>query len=272
MAALTANAFADDGLLEWQDNNAYFLSLRRNEGSTVGDKLSYTTLEALAFPFNHQYFMPFFDLRAHGFGENKQNAANIGLGFRIMPSCTDYIFGANVYYDFRKVHRLFNQVGIGVEILGPIFNFRINGYLPVGKKTFFHSSKHVANYSEGRYLIREKFTDSLKGINFEAEALLAKICCRDIYLAIGGYYYQGMKCRGNILGSEYRLTVKPFDFVTVSVTATHDSLFKTRIQGQIVITFPFKKLDEYEINTLFQPVRRHELIVLDKHSMWLWNW
>lgn len=272
--ALSINTPANE-VIDWQYNEAYFLSLRRSEGSTVGDKISYTTLEALTFLYNYQQFWPFLDLRYHGFGESRQNAANLGLGFRTIPGFTDFILGANVYYDFRKVHnRPFNQIGIGLEMLGSLWNFRINGYLPVGKKTFYCSSKLAALYSRGYFLIREKFADSLRGVDFEAEAMLMKICCTDIYLAIGGYYYQGKtKCRGNILGSEYRLTVKPCNYVTFGLNATHDNVFKTRIQGQIDFTFPFQRIGRFETDpVLFQPIRRREMIVLDKHHMWIWNW
>ena len=267
--ALTLTAFADE-----DQNELLFLSLQRNEGATVGDKISYTTLEAFAFPFNYQNFWPFLDLRYHGFGESRQNAANAGLGFRITPNFTDFIFGANAYYDYTNIHnRPFHQVGMGLEMLGCVWNFRLNGYLPVGKKTRLKSTILCAKYTKGRLLIRENYVDSLKGMNFEAEAFLTNICCTDIYLAFGGYYYKGTKCRGNILGSEYRLTLYPFKCFSFSLTATHDRVYKTRIQGQVDLTFLFKSICAPEDDfALFQPVRRHEMIVLDKHNMWIWNW
>lgn len=262
--AFSLNAF------EWKNDYAYFLSVRRNEGAMVGSKSSYTTLEALSFPFTNQHIWPYVDLRYHGFGESGQNAANFGLGFRAAPNCTEYILGANIYYDFRKIHhRSFNQIGLGIEMLGPIWNFRINGYLPVGNKTIFRSSKLISSYSRGYFLIREKYADSLRGINFEAEALLMRICCRDIYFAFGGYFYDGVKCNGNILGSEYRLTASPCNGTTLNLIATHDCRYKTRVQGQIVFTFPFKSCC---VNPAYQPVQRYEMIVLDKHKRWIWNW
>ncbi len=253
------------------NNDIYFLSVRRNEGSTVGDRISYTTLEAFSFPYNYKNFYPFVDLRYHGFGESSQNAANAGLGFRFAPNCTDVILGANVYYDYRKVHNCsFNQIGIGFESLGPRLNFRINGYLPFGKQSWHSSSKYF-EYPGEYFMICKKFADSLRGLDFEAEMLIANICCTDIYFAIGGYYYEKKKCGKKILGSEYRLTVYPPSCFSFSVCATHDC--KTRVQAEITFTYPFRcKGNAEAFSTCFLPVQRREMIVLDRRDMYNWNW
>jgi len=256
------------------NNDIYFLSVRRNEGSTVGDRISYTTLEASIFPCNYKNFSPFVDLRYHGFGESSQNAANAGLGFRFAPNRTDVILGANVYYDYRNVHYgSFNQIGIGFESLGPLLNFRINGYLPLGKQSQHYSSKYFARYPGGYFIIRKKFADSLRGLDFEAEMLIAKNCCVDIYLAIGGYYYEKKKCGKNILGSEYRLTVYPQSCFSFGVCATHNCHYQTRVQAEITFTIPCRCQGNAEaFSTRYLPVQRREMIVLDKRDMFNWNW
>ncbi len=255
-------------------SDLYFLQVRRNEGETIGDKISYTTLEAFSFPCNYRNLYPFADLRYHGFGESAQNAVNAGIGLRVAPRCTKYVFGANIYYDYRNVyHRSFNQLGIGLESLGPCINFRFNAYLPVGKKSRLLSSDYCAKYSGERFLIKERFVDSLKGVDFEAEMRAARICCTDIYFAIGGYYYKRKACGRDILGSEYRITVNPCRWLSFSVMATYDCHYRTRVQGEITLTFPFHcKGDADACSIQFQPVRRREMIVVDKHNMFLWNW
>lgn len=261
-------------VLEETKSNIYFLSIRRNEGRMVGAEISYTTLEAFSFPFNYKKFYPFVDLRVHGFGESRQNAANVGLGFRFKPNFTKAVLGANIYYDYRNTYkRSFNQVGIGLESLGPCLNFRFNAYLPVGNKSWLRSSKSCTNDSTGYFIIHEKFADSLKGLDFEAEILATRICCADIYLAIGGYYYKRRECGGNILGSEYRLTINPHCWWSLSVRATHDCHYKTRVQGEITFTLPFHcRGNVSACSVQFQPVQRNEMIVLDKHNMYIWNW
>ncbi len=251
--------------------NQYFLSIRRNQGRSIGNNASYTTLEALSFPVHSQTLWPFLDLRAHHFDKSDKYAANAGIGFRIAPKCTDQIFGINAYYDFRHVrHAHFNQVGLGLEMLGCIWNFRLNGYLPVGQKRFLASSCFFDGYTGGFFLLHEKFIDSLKGCNFEMEALVSDFCWAELYLSMGGYYYKGNKCQGNIYGTEYRLTAKRCDRYALSVVATHDCVFKTRVEVQLTWTIPLN-CRWLEKAALFQPVRRHELIIVDKRHRWTRN-
>lgn len=268
---------ADDHLEfpnEGSISDIYLLSVRRNEGSTVGEGSSYTTLEALSFPYNYKKLYSFIDLRLHGFGESCQNAYNAGIGFRYTPNFTSAALGANVYYDYRRsYHREFNQIGVGFEYLGTCLNFRCNGYLPVGNKSSLRSSKYCARYPGGYFLIREKYVDSLKGVDFEAEMLVKRVCCIDVYFAIGGYYYKRRICGRNILGSEYRLTLNPNSCWNFGVKVTNDCHYKTRVQAELTFTLPFRcKGCASSCSPLFQPIRRQEMIVLDKHDMYIWNW
>lgn len=249
----------------------YFLSLRRNQGESLGSTISYTTIESLYFPFHYQNIWPFLDLRAHCFDSADKYAANIGIGFRVAPEFTDQIFGVNAYYDCRNAHHShFNQFGIGFEMLGGCWNFRLNGYLPVGKKSFLKSCCFFNQYIGDFFFLRENFIDGIKGANFEIESLVTEMCWGEIYLAIGGYYYQGNKCNRNIYGSEYRVSTNYCDSFSFSILATHDCVFKTRIQAQLSFTLPLNcQCDEDP--RLFQSVRRQEMIILQKRKRFQWN-
>ena len=248
----------------------YFLSIRRNQGQSLGSRCSYTTLESFAFPFHYENLWPFLDLRAHRFDKGDKYAANFGVGLRIDPNWYDQIFGINAYYDFSNMrHSNFNQIGLGIEVLGECFNFRLNGYLPIGKRKIFNSCCFFDEYNGNYFVLRENFTNSLAGVDFEIEALIANICCNEIYLALGSYYYKGSKCRGDIYGVEYRLSTWICDYFTFSVAATHDNRFKTRVQAEFGFTLPLNCFgDNWR---LFQPVQRNELIVHDRNSRWTWN-
>lgn len=260
--------------------NQYFLSLRRNQGEIVGCRTSYTTLEALTFPFHYRTIWPFLDFRAHYFDEHDDYAANVGLGVRIEPTCINQVFGMNVYYDCRHAHRFhYNQLGLGFEILGTCWNFRLNGYLPVGNTSALNSCCLFNKFDGDFFMLRENFVDSIKGVNFELESLLAETCWVDIYLAIGGYCYSGKGCKKNIYGSEYRITADICEYLSFKVTATHDDVYKTRVQAQVSLTVPlyFQKKQacycQWKCDTrVFQPVERHEIIVLKERSRWTWNW
>lgn len=253
---------------------SYFLSYRRNQGQTIGNKNSYSTIETRCFPTFFHNAWPFIDLRYHFSKDCPAYAGNIGFGLRIKPETTNIIFGINSYYDIKKVHNTcFNQIGIGAELFSCLCNMRLNGYIPVGKKKIFTSSCLFDEYEGGYFILRENFLKSLKGVNFEIECLLAKICCTDVFLAFGTYFYKNgqCSCKGNIYGTEYRLSIQPCSIITFDVMTTQDNMFKNRFQAQLTLTLPLKCLCEYQ-KMLFQPVRRHEMIAVAKESWWTWNY
>ena len=77
----------------------------------------------------------FADGRAYRF-EDDQWGASAGIGFRGF-TCDGRIFGANFYYDYLEGtnNGYFNRLGVGLEWLGPCWDLRVNGYLPVGDET-----------------------------------------------------------------------------------------------------------------------------------------
>lgn len=248
------------------------LSLRRNQGESLGSRLSYTTLENMFFPFFSPNIWPFLDLRAHCFDSESQFAANIGLGCRFAPACTNQVFGINLYYDCRNAyHSHFNQIGLGFEILGCAWNFRLNGYLPVGKKNYFQSCCFFDEYEGDYFYLQERFIDGLAGLDFEVESCLLDMCWGEIYFAVGGYYYKGRNCQKDIYGSEYRVTTEFCNYFSFDVVATCDSAFKTRVQAQLTFTLPLGNICQGDPR-FFEPVRRQEIIVLRKRSRSTWNW
>ncbi len=260
-----------DELVEFvvPSNAQYFLSLRRNQGQSIGNDTSYTTIEALSFPFHYQNWWPFLDLRAHRFDKGDKYAGNLGVGCRFAPQFTDQVFGINAYYDYRNAHHVkFNQLGVGFEMLGKCWNLRINGYLPIGKKKVLVSSCFFDDFIGDFFISRRNYLNSLRGVDFELESHLMRMCCIDFYLAMGAYYYKEDRCRRDIYGTEYRLTSRYCDNLSFSISVTHDSTFKTRIQGEISLTYPFNFCCD---QTFFLPVRRREIIVLDRRSRWKSN-
>src|SRR5262245_49456860 len=106
--------------------------LRHTEPNGVGFDHGYTTLEAYLMPGDHRKAYPFLDIRNHVFN-NGRAAFNTGCGARIFSD--ERIWGCNVYYDFRSARkRNFNQVSLGLETLGCIWDAYMNGYLVVGEK------------------------------------------------------------------------------------------------------------------------------------------
>lgn len=258
-------------LSEFLHPNEYFISLRRNQGRTVGNNISYTTLDVVSFPFHYESVWPFLDIKAHRFDREDKYAGNLGFGCRVAPKSTDQVFGLNIYYDYRNAHHFcFNQLGLGFEILGNCWNLRLNGYLPVGKKNVLESFCFFDDFIGSFFMLQRNYVRSLKGLDFELESYLTKICCVDFYLGVGAYYYKGDRCRGDVYGTEYRVTSWYCDYLSFSIGVTHDCVYKTRVQGQLALTYPFKCCCRGD-RRLFLPVRRREIIVLEKNSRWKSN-
>ena len=107
---------------------------RHIEPNGIGYDQGYTTLEGFFSPPEpwKGVWFPFLDARGHLFNDGKW-AANGGLGLRYLK-CSR-IWGATAYYDYRDTkHGPFNQAALGLEALGEVWDFRINGYLPFGSK------------------------------------------------------------------------------------------------------------------------------------------
>ena len=113
------------------DPKSHRISISHIEGKGIGYKDGYTSLD-LFFSDLHNNSLPFLNLRGHIFDDGRL-ASNVGIGYRQL--WRDYVFGGNIYYDYRNTHRLnYNQISAGFEVLGKRWDFRINGYLPVGAK------------------------------------------------------------------------------------------------------------------------------------------
>lgn len=271
--------------------NQYFLSLRRNQGQSIYSKESYTTLEASSFPtiikepfanrFKIKNAYPFIDLRYHQF-DNSGYAMSTGLGVRFDSTTSNRIYGVNAYYDYRRGCRSgFHQLGLGFELLGfrERWNFRLNGYLPVGNKSRLCFFCLFDEYIGDFFFIHEKFRDSLRGINFEVERLFRDD--KTLALAIGPYYYNRKKgCQTHMFGSYLRMSKEFLKYCRFSVLASYDNIFKGRIQAQIGVTLPFYyqtnengKFHIANLNPqLYQRVQRNDAIILKSRNRWTWNW
>ena len=78
------------------------------------------------------------------------------------------VYGINTYYDYRNTRHLnSNQIGAGLETLGELFDFRINGYLPVGEKTSRPYDPIFGTFSGHYMLLSQKIQSAMKGANAE---------------------------------------------------------------------------------------------------------
>ena len=166
-------------------------SIRHIEGGGIGYNQGYTTLEGFFSPDPTLTLMPFFDLRGHIFNNGKA-AINAGAGLRKIER--GRVYGLNAYYDYRNTQKRihYNQVGFGFETLGKLWDFRINGYVPVGKKVASSQMK-FAGFSGHNMILSQKYEFAMKGFNaelgFHFGQSLGRSRFSDFYAGAGPYFF-----------------------------------------------------------------------------------
>jgi hypothetical protein len=252
----------------------YRTTIRHIESGGIGYKDGYTTLEAFLASDPSQWSVtPFLDVRGHVF-DNGKWAANVGVGLRTLWKNRAY--GINTYYDYRNTGRFrSNQVGIGLETLGKLFDFRINGYLPVGTKTSNPYHAAFKTFSGHHMILSQKFQSAMKGADAEFGFHFGKSESLDFYAAAGPYYFIGKKAPAT-WGGKARIMGTFKDILTLEISDSYDRTFHNKFQGQIGLSFSFgprskiikqwgtcKTADTLN-DRMLQPVGRQEIIVIDK--------
>jgi hypothetical protein len=254
------------------------VAVRHIEGGGIGYKKGYTTIEGFFSPGPEVQYMPFFDARGHIFNNGK-GALNVGAGLRTIAG--QRVYGINAYYDFRSTQTCmhYSQVGFGAETLGKLWDFRINGYLPVGK--CLSSPATFAGFSGNTMML---FHDiAMKGFNAELSfhfgQFLSQSPSFDLYAGAGPYYFTQKSCAnscGNIWGGKVRLGCKFNDYVRLELRNSYDATFRNKFQCELTFSLPFGKKecaaekDDYNSCALrnflnarmVQPVERQEIIVV----------
>lgn len=245
----------------------------------IGYDHGYSTLEFFLTPYKicNKRWLPFIDLRGHVF-DNGRFAANAGLGLRYLAK--KRIWGGNVYYDYRDTSRQhYNQIAIGLESLGKLFDYRINGYLPVGWKQS-HRYNSVFNSFQGHnMLVQSKYDFALGAINAEVGAHVNSLKKVPLYFAAGPYYMSGKGA--TTWGGCLRASISFFsNFVRIEGNIAYDHFFKWTGQGQVGIRIPFGgkcKVRKNENQSCaqttvisyraMQPVERNEIIPVGKQNI-----
>lgn len=245
------------------------MGIRHIESGGIGYEDGYTTLEAF-FSQNpdQQEVITFLDARAHLFN-NWQWAANVGVGLRRVWG--ERVVGINAYYDYRNTHRLSaNQIGIGLETLGELADFRINGYWPLGKRLSSPYDALFTTFSGHYALVSQKYHSAMRGADAEVGFHLGSAASALFYAGVGPYYFTG-KIDPDTLGGKARLSATFREMLTLEISDSYDRTFHNKFQGQVSLHFSFGPkatrggcCAERLICRMLQPVYREEILVIDK--------
>lgn len=249
-------------------------------GNYIGLKEGYLELGGFITPGMIERFQPLIDLKVYRLN-NSHWAASIGGGARWKDSC-DRIWGANLFYDYRKAHfGNFNRIGLGAELFnsnfwGFCFDYRLNIYLPIKSE---HSKKRAGEEGEGYSVhkdsqnnwefgqsgnsIREKeFT--FTGVDFEVGRRVWERDTLWLYAAAGPYYYHHDRSIG---GFQARLGLNWTQYLLIEARASFDNVFKSNLQGMITFNLPLPfwlpgcNPDE----EMVQPIYRNG-VIFEKHK------
>lgn len=285
-----------DICIGWRDycSDPYRIYLAHSEGDGIGYEGGYSTVGVFTAPSwsSRGDLQPFFDGKALLFNDGRLGA-NIGIGARWVLPNLPAIMGVNVYYDYLDEHRLsFQQIGVGYELFTPCFDFRVNGYFPIGNKCQVTNEEIFDSYI-GSYEFRcaDQYTPFI-GVDAELGTWIGSCCsCSGfgIYLAAGPYYYQREKCCGNFcgkgdaFGGRGRIMASFCGCLSMNASVSYDSYWKGRGQVQLVLCLPFDRCFWKSCcstgskcgllqRLARQPVYRQEIIPIDKQDVFSWNW
>ncbi len=245
-------------------------------GNGVGYRSGYSTLGVLTAPeYTGLAVLPFLDTRAHLLNNNRW-AANVGLGGRYLSKSHPLIVGLNAFYDYREgTYGPFNQVGAGIELIGKRLSFYGNGFTHIGKnrrKQTCVFDDYIGDY----FAINRKTESSFSG--FDAALSWMALEKGDFRIfATGGPYFLTGKPQSNIWGGQVSLMSQYNDYVSISVSVSHDPFFGTFIQGGLVFSLPlytFTSLKDKEgpggqtNRQIYQPVQRREIIPTKHDNCW----
>ncbi len=164
---------------------------------------------------------------------------NVGLVNRKYVEQMDRIFGFNSFYTYRKEDGSpFNQIGFGIETLGPVVDWRMNGYLPVGDDLFIARNTQItyAAFSGRDVLINFLANKALAGFDTEWGVLIPSVF--DNLRAYGGFYHFQGDNSHDLWGVQGRLEAQFLESMTVHCGITNDRTFGTNVVVGAGLYFP----------------------------------
>lgn len=190
-------------------------------------------------------------------GVRVDNGGNFGgslvLGHRIYDSRLDRIWGGYFGVDGRATDGSdFYQLGLGLESLGEVLDFRVNGYLPIGDTSYLLSEQSVdsgtrtsTQFQGNRLMLTNEriqqttqmWESALGGFDAEVGARVAHWDDGDLRV-FGGIYYYGGSQSDDAFGWRLRLEAAPVDYLRLGAALQNDDLFGTNVSVSVAVNWP----------------------------------
>jgi len=221
------------------------------------------------------------------------NGGNLGwglsLGHRGLTRDGSRIRGGHVGVDGRATDEsTFYQLAAGYESLGEDWDFRFNGYLPlgnslntvrdintdtgvVGSSGFENNQLVLSAVRERRRILQEE--EALGGFDAEVATQLSEWSGGELTGAIGGYLLTGEETS---LGGQLRLGATFKSNYSAGVALQHDGIFGTNVVVSIGLNLPnlrFQKKEDQEFQEanevairLRDPIHRRKTVAVDQRE------
>jgi hypothetical protein len=243
----------------------------RSQG--YGYDRGYTGLEAFV-PVIQDEFEGMFALQGNYLVDNGgEYGFNAGLIHRQYNESWDRIFGLNFFYDHRREDgSSFNQVGFGIESLGSYFDWRANGYVPVGDDLFPADGGGItyAEFLGRRVMVNFLANKALTGFDTELGGIVPSTM--DVLRAYAGFYHFFGDESDDLYGVQGRLEARVQDSLTLHLAVTNDGTFDTNVVVGLELTFPgFAPRNTpaggRAAGRLGEPIRRNQNIIIERSPL-----
>ena len=197
---------------------------------------------------------------------------SLNLGYRGYNEGHDLIRGGYIGVDGRTTDEsTFFQVATGYERIGRNWEFRINGYIPIGKRTntiqnvdidtglqtssgFQGNQLVLSAVQERQHILQEE--NALGGFDAEFGTQLDAWAGGELMGYIGGYLLSGEE---SSLGGQLRLAANFESNFNAGLSLQHDGLFGTSVAFSISVTWPnfrFHDDDDREFQETYEVLVR----------------
>lgn len=165
-------------------------------------------------------------------------AANLGLGYRWYNLEQNRIWGVNAFFDYRATDlNEFHQLGVGIESLGPLVDFRANAYIPdVGKLV-----GPVPGVFVEHLLITNRDERAMTGGDAEIGLCLIDTDRCQWRVFGGGYYFNGHR-NDDAVGWKARGEVAFDQQLWFDASAQQDDVFGTTVSVGVAIRYLKRQL------------------------------
>ncbi|MES2121306.1 MAG: inverse autotransporter beta domain-containing protein, partial [Chlamydiota bacterium] len=241
------------------------IALGHSEGKGIGFDYGYTTLDVAFAPYYEKgSVLPIIDVNGAYFDNNTWEA-NVGVIARYIPKDAPVIPGLNMFYSWRETTRAnYNMLTIGMELLGAVWDFRANGYIPLGQDK--HTKKHKFKFPGG--FEAESFDNQFALSGFNAEVGVQFFQAKNFFLyAAGGPYYLTGPFNTKTWGVEGRLQPQYNDYVTMNLSVSNDNIYGTIFRAELVLSLPLYNYTSMKKRSgprgitnrqIYQPVRNFD--------------